>query len=206
MDHQPTPPPAPPPCPYASRGGLKLAHAIETLGIDVRGAICADLGCSTGGFTDCLLQHGAARVHAVDTAYGELAWKLRSDDRVTVHERQNALHLTPAELCDIVTIDLSWTRQSKALPAAMNWLAPTGRIITLVKPHYEVPRDTLGPGGVLPEDQAEPVCTRVLDETTAELGLKLLGVTQSPIRGGASSKKRRKGAGNVEFLAVLSRG
>ncbi len=110
------------PAPYVSRGGQKLAHALAEFRIDVTGLTGADLGCSTGGFTDCLLQAGAAKVFAVDTAYGELAWKLRKDPRVVVMERSNALHTRPAQPVDIVVIDLGWTPQKALLPIALGWL------------------------------------------------------------------------------------
>jgi 23S rRNA (cytidine1920-2'-O)/16S rRNA (cytidine1409-2'-O)-methyltransferase len=113
--------------PFVSRGGLKLRHALGEFGIDPAGLTCADLGCSTGGFTDCLLRAGAARVYAVDTAYGELAWSVRTDPRVRVMERTNALHAEPPEGgVDLVVIDLGWTKQALAVPAALRWLKPGG--------------------------------------------------------------------------------
>ena len=142
-------------CHYVSRGGIKLEAALTAFALQPNDWICADLGCNVGGFTDCLLQHGAAKVFAVDTGYGTLAWKLRQDKRVSVHERSNALYLDPATLldaekkpantaCDLVVIDLGWTRQNLAIPAALRWLrrddvmkTQKARIITLVKPHYE---------------------------------------------------------------------
>ena len=134
-------------CPFVSRGGLKLDAALQAFGVDVAGMVCADLGCNVGGFTDCLLQRGATQVYAVDSGYGTLAWKLRQDKRVVVMERTNAVHVDPWKLpgftgCDVVVIDLGWTRQEKALPAAKNWLrndrsGPPGTIVTLIKPHYE---------------------------------------------------------------------
>lgn len=190
---------------FVSRGGLKLHHAIGTFGLDVSGFVCADLGCSTGGFTDVLLHHGAARVHSVDTAYGELAWKLRQDERVVVHERSNALHLEPAESVDLVVIDLGWTPQRLALPAAAKWLNPDGRIITLVKPHYECEKSELGPGGVMDHTRAEEVAEEVRDRLPA-LGFGVLGWTKSPVIGGAAGKrKKRKGTGNPEWLALVAR-
>tara|TARA_R110000782_G_scaffold103991_9_gene191564 strand:- start:2075 stop:2701 length:627 start_codon:yes stop_codon:yes gene_type:complete len=188
---------------FVSRGGLKLHHALSEFRFDPNGLTCADLGCSTGGFTDCLLRHGAARVHSVDTAYGEFAWKLRSDPRVVVHERSNALHFAPAEPVDLVVIDLGWTPQRLALPAAAKWLKPDGRIITLVKPHYECDKSELGPGGVMDHVRAEAVAGEVRDGLPA-LGFAVLGWTKSPVLGGASSKKKRKGTGNPEWLALVS--
>ncbi len=125
---------------FVSRGGQKLDHALAALGIGVTGKICADLGCSTGGFTDCLLSHGAAKVYAVDTGYGVLDWKLRKDSRVVVMERVNAMHAELPEAMEIITIDVGWTRQRHILPSARRMLAPDGVVISLVKPHYEADR------------------------------------------------------------------
>jgi len=169
--------------------------------VDVSGFVCADLGCSTGGFTDCLLSRGAARVFAVDTAYGELAWRLRNDPRVTVMERSNALHVRPADAVDLVTLDLSWTPLRLAVPAALRWLSAGGRIIALLKPHYEH-KDrggTLPEGGVLPEPLAEDVARKVAESLSA-LGVSVLGLTRSPILGGKGKK-----AGNAEWLVLLRR-
>ncbi|MEX1015890.1 MAG: SAM-dependent methyltransferase [Phycisphaeraceae bacterium] len=222
-----------PDCPYVSRGGLKLAAALDAFGLDPSGWVCADLGCSTGGFTDCLLQRGAAHVYAVDTAYGELAWKLRQDERVTVLERTNALHFDPwRELagegfagCDLAVVDLGWTVQARAVPAALRWLreaeaAGAPGVISLVKPHYESSDRAMGPGaaerggggrrggrggrggrgrgrrGVLPEPEAARVVAAVLAAMPA-LGVAAVAHTVSPIRGG-------KG-GNIEYLAWLRR-
>ena len=189
---------------FVSRGGFKLHHALTHFGIVPTGWTCADLGCSTGGFTDCLLQAGAAKVHSVDTAYGELAWKLRNDPRVVVTERTNALHAAPPQGgVELVVVDMSWTPQRLVVPAALKWLTPTGRIITLIKPHYELKdRDPKGLpwGGVLDEAAALVECQRTLD-TIPALGATVLGVTQSPILGGA-----HKGKGNVEYLALLGGG
>ena len=184
---------------YVSRGGIKLEAALHAFGMSVQGATCADLGCSTGGFTDCLLKHGAQHVYAVDTAYGELAWTLRQSPQVTVLERSNALHLEPAAACDLVAIDLGWTPQSRALPVALRWLAPDrpGRVITLIKPHYEASKDAMGRGrhGKLDDEQALAVKDRVIQEIQSNDSLKVLGCIPSPIRGG-------KG-GNLEYLAGI---
>ena len=214
---------------FASRGGLKLQHALDAFGVDPTGFWCADLGCSTGGFTDCLLQRGAERVYAVDTGYGVLDYKLRMDPRVSVHERSNALHLEPpAELtarggADLVTIDMSWTVQDKCLPAAQRWLVTSGMVITLVKPHYEA---TGGPfreelanlvaDGALPEDAAKIVLERTLNDLP-RLGFRVVGSTPSPILGGKPKSKKRArqsrsssdlastGTGNIEYLVLLIR-
>lgn len=215
---------------YVSRGGLKLDAALQAFAFDPAGLTCADLGCSTGGFTDCLLQHGAAHVYSADTGYGVLAWKLRQDPRVTVLERRNALHLDPHEAvedfpgCSLVVIDLGWTPQRLAIPAARRWLRTDqpGHIITLIKPHYEASALAAGqrpadgreeasagrcpaasgrkanshkrPKAILDDAEAAAVHQRVLGELPA-LGVEVLGDIISPIRGG-------KG-GNVEYLALL---
>ena len=183
------------PLPLVSRGGLKLAAALDHFGLDVAGLAAADLGCSTGGFTDCLLQRGAAHVHSVDTAYGQLAWKLRQDPRVTVLERTNAVHAPPPAgvAVDLVVVDLGWTKQDRAVPAALRWLraGDAGRVVTLIKPHYESGRHRLTP------DDADAVTARVVAEVLPGLGVRVLGVMRSPIPGG-------KG-GNIEHLALLAR-
>lgn len=188
---------------YVSRGGLKLRHALNELSLDVTDLACTDLGCSTGGFTDCLLQAGAASVVCVDTAYGQLAWKLRNDPRVRVMERTNALHAEPPEHVDLVVIDLGWTPQRLALPAAAKWLKPDGSIISLVKPHYEAPKGMLSQGGVLTPEDAE----RIADEVRSslpDLGFTERAWTKSPVLGGAAGKRRKKGAGNAEWLVLCT--
>lgn len=186
--------------PYVSRGGLKLRHALDHFGLDVTGFACADLGCSTGGFTDCLLQAGASRVVSVDTGYGVLAWKLRQDPRVEVHERVNALHLEPTAAVDLVVIDLGWTPQRLCIPAALRWLKPGGRIITLIKPHYEAAKVTGAKArAILPEAESAQVRDEVLAQMPS-LGVECLGVTPSPITGSKGAKD-----GNIEYLALLRR-
>jgi len=181
---------------------LKLQAAIDAFSLNVAGLVCADFGCSTGGFTDGLLRAGAARVYAVDTAYGQLAWRLRNDPRVTVLERTNALHATAPEPVDLVVADMGWTPQRLLVPAALGWLKPGGRIITLIKPHYEVPRAQLPRGGVLDPGAAHVIAQGVI-ETLPALGVRVQGSVQSPILGGAS--RAGKGRGNPEWLALLVR-
>lgn len=190
--------------PYASRGGLKLAAALDQFKVDVAGFTCADLGSNVGGFTDCLLKCGADMVYAVDTGYGNLDWKLRCDERVAVLERTNALHFDPASLnnfsgCDLVTIDLGWTRQRHAVDAGLQWLArnPQARIITLIKPHYEAERSLLE-RGVLPDEVARQVFEKVL-KSMEQLGVVVEEHMLSPVRGGAGKGR----AGNIEYLAML---
>ncbi|GAB4547169.1 MAG: hypothetical protein Tsb0013_06700 [Phycisphaerales bacterium] len=193
---------------FASRGGLKLDHAIESFALDVEGLVCADFGCSTGGFTDCLLRRGAARVHAIDTGYGVLDYRLRMDERVRVMERTNALHAPPPDPPDdtveLISVDMSWTPQRLCVPACLRWLAETerARILTLIKPHYEakgVGLEERLSGGVLNEADAETVNGLVLDAMPG-LGVRVLGCVRSPILGG---KKKR--TGNVEYVALLAR-
>ena len=182
---------------FVSRGGLKLEAALDAFHLDVTGFTCADLGCNIGGFTDCLLRRGAAKVYAIDTGYGALAWKLRNDPRVVVMERTNALHVeTPVTGIDLAVIDLAWTPQRYAIPGALRW--KPGRIITLIKPHYEATPDR-SQRGVLDESESAKVTDRVLEELPA-LGVKVMGHIRSPIFGGAGKKR----VGNVEYLALLS--
>ncbi len=186
---------------YVSRAGLKLEYALDRFEFDVNGLSCADLGCNIGGFSDCLLQRGAQKLYAVDTGYGTFAWKLRSDERVITMERTNALHVEPPQFVELVVVDLGWTKQDVALPAAMRWL-DGGTIISLVKPHYELSEDEkqieqVGEG--LSIKAIEHVMERVR-RTCLDLGLEILAETTSPIKGKKSSKK---GNGNSEILLLL---
>ena len=187
-------------CPYVSRGGLKLAAALDAFSIDVTGFACADLGANVGGFSDCLLKRGAVKVYAVDTAYGQLAWTLRQDEHVVVMERTNALHVEPVERVDLVTVDLGWTRQSRAVPVALGW---SDQLITLIKPHYEADKKMMSDyatKGVLDEEAAADVAQRVISELP-QLGVKVIDHIRSPIHGGGSKGRR----GNVEYLALLKK-
>jgi 23S rRNA (cytidine1920-2'-O)/16S rRNA (cytidine1409-2'-O)-methyltransferase len=188
---------------FVSRAGEKLDHALETFDFDVANLSCADFGCNVGGFTDCLLKRGAREVVAIDTGYGVLDWTLRSDDRVTVRERTNALHAEPTELVDLIVIDLAWTPQRLALPVARKWLAEGGRVISLIKPHYELQGERKGllEKGFLPPEHAEQVLEDVLEEIST-LDFEVLQTTKSPLTGGKSSR-RRGVPGNVEFLSML---
>ena len=179
--------------PYAGRGGLKLAHALDTFHIDVSGRDCLDIGASTGGFTDVLLQRGAARVVALDVGHGQLDWKLRNDTRVIVIERFNARHLAPADLpgpVDFVCIDVSFISLRQILPAVTPVLRSSADVVALVKPQFEAGRAEVRKGII--RDPA--VHARVLDEVAAagaEVGLSRVASTPSPITGQK---------GNVEFL------
>src|SRR5438552_2063182 len=181
---------------FVSRAGQKLQHALAIFGIDVSKQICADLGCSTGGFNDCLLQHGAAKAYAIDTGYGVLDWKLRNAPRVIVMERTNAMHVTLPQPIGIVTIDVAWTKQRHILPSAARIIAPGGAVISLIKPHYEADAKLLR-RGVLPEEAVQSVMKSVESEIRAS-GFEIVQTTPSSIRGAK---------GNLEVLAhlVLSR-
>lgn len=178
--------------PYVSRAGLKLEHALNIFKVDPTGLICADLGSNTGGFVDCLLQRGAARVYAIDTGYGVLDWKLRNDRRVVVMERTNAMHVLLPERPALITIDVAWTRQRFILPAARRMIAPGGRVITLIKPHYESDPRLLR-NGVLPPEHLPSVLEGVIADIKRS-AFELIGLISSPIKGGK---------GNVEHLAFL---
>jgi len=179
--------------PYVTRSGVKLEHALATFGLTLEGSVCADLGSHQGGFVDCLLRGGAAKVYSVDTAYGTLVWRLRKDPRVVVMERTNAMHVSLPEAVDLVTIDVGWTRQRHVLPAARALLKPGGRIVSLVKPQYEAGECERN-AGVVPEANLPAVLSRVRTDV-AECGLTLQSETPSPLKGGG---------GNAEFLFLLS--
>ena len=179
--------------PFVSRAGEKLAHGLKTFGIEVKGLVCADFGSSTGGFVDCLLQNGATKVYAVETGYGVLEWKLRNDPRVVVMERTNAMHVTLSEQVDFISIDASWTRLEKLAENAKRNLKPTGRIVALLKPHYEA-NPSLLRKGKLPEANMVEVVEGVVDQLRA-LGLETIAQTISPITG-------KKGS-NTEILLHL---
>ncbi|HMA85563.1 MAG TPA: TlyA family RNA methyltransferase [Desulfosalsimonadaceae bacterium] len=188
-----------PDMPYVSRGGIKLAHAITEIGLDVNGFMCLDVGASTGGFTDCLLQFGAAHVHAVDVGYGQLDWKLRQDDRVTVIERTNVRYATRAVLpedFDLITIDVSFISLKIVIPAIEPFLKPAGHILALVKPQFEVGRDQVGKGGVVRDAGLHEQVISELDSYFEKLSLVSETVLPSPILGPK---------GNREFLMYLGR-
>lgn len=194
---------------YVSRGGLKLQAAINNFQLTINNLTCLDVGSSTGGFVDCLLQNGAKKVYALDTSYGELAWKLRNDPRVVVMERTNILHLRELPpvipnaseesqddktLVDLITIDAGWTRLELILPIVKNFLKENGKIIALLKPHYEANKKDLIKG-VLPPKIAEIVKNQVL-EKIENCKLKIINYIDSPILGGE---------GNKEFLLQITR-
>jgi 23S rRNA (cytidine1920-2'-O)/16S rRNA (cytidine1409-2'-O)-methyltransferase len=172
---------------YVSRAGYKLEGALQQLRVDPTGWVCADLGSNVGGFVDCLLQHGAAKVYAVDTSYGTLAWKLRKDSRVVVMERTNAMHATLPEQVDLVTIDVAWTKQQHILPAAATMVKADGRVLTLVKPHYEAAKDLLV-RGVLPEEHLAAVVQEVRRQVS-EMGWRIVGQCPSLVPGAGGNRE-----------------
>lgn len=183
--------------PWVSRGGMKLAGALESFDLDPGGKVCLDVGASTGGFTDVLLQNGAAKVYAVDVGRGQLAWKLQSDPRVIQLDKTNARHLTPeliAEPVDFIVCDASFIGLRTVLPAALALAAPGAYLVALIKPQFEVGRERVGKGGIVrdPALHAE-VCAEIESWLDGMAGWQVLGIVESPIKGAE---------GNVEFLIV----
>lgn len=185
--------------PFVSRGGLKLAAALDHFQIAVAGQLCLDIGASTGGFTDCLLQRGASRVVAIDVGHGQLDWKLRQDARVEVRENINARYLSPddfTERFDLAVADVSFISLTKILPVVPPLLQPSALVITLIKPQFEVGREEVGKGGIVRDEAAQ---LRVVEEITqfaASLGLRSRGLIDSPILGAD---------GNREFLVCFEK-
>ena len=186
--------------PYVSRGGLKLQKALDEFGIDVTGMVVLDVGASTGGFTDCLLQRGAAKIFAVDVGYGQLAWKLRQDPRVVNMEKTNIRYLTAdklAESPDLAVVDASFISLDKVLPATIGLLDARGQIVALIKPQFEVGRGEVGKGGVVRDPAKHRDVILGIQALSESLELEVLGITESPILGPK---------GNREFLIHLRKG
>ena len=185
--------------PFVSRGGRKLARALDHFAVAVEGLVCLDAGASTGGFTDCLLQRGAERVYAIDVGYGQLDYGLRNDPRVVVMERTNARQLTPEDIperCDLATFDLSFISLTKVVPAVARLVRSGGRLITLIKPQFEVGKGRVGKGGVVRDDVLrKKVIVERIDDLEA-IGLTCQGWIDSPITGAR---------GNLEALALFSK-
>lgn len=185
--------------PYVSRGGLKLRLALDVFGVDVTGLVAVDVGSSTGGFTDCLLQSGAGKVFAIDVGYGQLAWKLQQDARVVSMEKTNIRYVTPDQLDEVpalAVIDASFIALAKVLPATVGLIKPGGHIIALIKPQFEVGKGEVGKGGIVRDPAAHE---RVIEEvrlTAFDLGLTVAGLCESPITGAD---------GNREFLILLQK-
>jgi 23S rRNA (cytidine1920-2'-O)/16S rRNA (cytidine1409-2'-O)-methyltransferase len=185
--------------PYVSRGGLKLKGAIDRFGLVVRGKVAADIGASTGGFTDCLLQEGAERVHAIDVGYGQLHEKMRTDPRVRSRERVNARYLTAEDLPEkvgVVVIDVSFISLTQVLPSVLPYLEPGGLLVALVKPQFEVGREGIGKGGVVKDAAVRQAAIDAVVAFAKEQGLHIRGVMDSTVPGPA---------GNVEALLVADK-
>ncbi len=179
---------------YVSRGGLKLEAALREFTVDVQGKSALDVGASTGGFTDCLLQHGAGKVYAVDVGYGQMAWKLRQDPRVIIIERVNIRHIDPALVpapVDLAVIDVSFISLQKVVPSVLQFLKPHAEIIALIKPQFEVGKGEVGKGGIVRDEAARTAAVERVTDFFRETGFDVRGVIPSPITGQD---------GNVEFL------
>jgi len=183
---------------YVSRGGIKLEAALREFQIDVSGLVCLDIGSSTGGFTDCLLQHRARRVIAIDVGHNQIDWKLRNDPRVDPREGVNARYLTPSdfdEKFDLATIDVSFISATKILPVIAPLLKPDGRIVTLVKPQFEVGKGEVGKGGIVKDPAQHQRVIAEVNQAAESIGLIVAGLIESPIKGAD---------GNLEFLALYA--
>lgn len=184
--------------PWVGRGGMKLAHAFEQCGIDVKGKVCADIGASTGGFTDVMLKHGAAKVYAVDVGYGQLDSSLRNDPRVVNREKVNARYLLPEnfdEPIDFASIDVSFISLQLILPAVATFLR--GELVALIKPQFEVGRREVGKGGIVRDPEKRQAAVQAVVDFANENGFKVQNVIESPIRGAE---------GNVEYLMHAVKG
>ncbi len=185
--------------PYVSRGGLKLEEAIKSFSVNPEGKTAMDIGASTGGFTDCLLQRGAKKVYAIDVGYGQLDLKLRNDARVILMEKTNIRYLDKnavPDVIDIITIDVSFISLLKVLPKALEFLKPSGEIIALIKPQFEVERKDVRKGGVVRDEAKRFEVIEKIKAAVQDMGLEVRGLTESPVKGPK---------GNAEFLIYLSR-
>lgn len=183
---------------FVGRGGLKLEAALNEFRIDVRGLVCLDVGASTGGFTDCLLQHGAAKVFAIDVGHNQIDWRLRNDPRVDVREGVNARYLTPQDFpirFDLAVIDVSFISVIKILPAVAPLLSPDGSLVVLIKPQFEVGRGEVGSGGIVRDEQKRLRVVAEVNQFASTLQLRVEGVVESSIKGAE---------GNIEYLAHYS--
>jgi 23S rRNA (cytidine1920-2'-O)/16S rRNA (cytidine1409-2'-O)-methyltransferase len=188
------------PIPYVSRGGLKLEKALKAFDIDLTGLTAIDIGASTGGFTDCMLQKGAVKVFAIDVGYGQLAWSLRTDERVVCMERTNIRNVKQEDLgvlADFATMDVSFISITKVLPIARELLTETGRLVCLIKPQFEAGREKVGKKGVVRDKNVhKEVIQSILDFCVNKMRLKILGLTYSPIKGPE---------GNIEYLVYMDK-
>ena len=184
---------------YVSRGGLKLEKAMETFGIRLDGMTCMDIGASTGGFTDCMLQNGAVRVYAVDVGHGQLAWKLRNDERVICMEKTNIRYVAPEDIgvkLDFASVDVSFISLDKVLPVARELLKDDGRMVCLIKPQFEAGRNEVGKKGVVRDKKVHCKVVQKIVDLSTSLGFAVLGLTWSPVKGPE---------GNIEYLIYLGK-
>ena len=184
---------------YVSRGGLKLEKAVDVFGIDLSGCICADIGASTGGFTDCMLQNGAVKVYAIDVGYGQLAWKLRTDERVINLERTNFRYVTceqVPDLLDFASVDVSFISLSHILPVMRTLLKDSGRAVCLIKPQFEAGKENVGKKGVVREKSVHIAVIEKIKELITENKFTLLGLDFSPVKGPE---------GNIEYLCYIEK-
>ena len=184
---------------FVSRGGYKLKKAMEVFGVQLNGKVCCDIGASTGGFSDCMLQNGAARVYAVDVGYGQLAWKIRSDPRVICLERTNARYLNHeviTEEADFASVDVSFISLKLVLPALLSVLSPDGEVVCLIKPQFEAGRENVGKKGVVRDRAIHESVIRTIVDFVRESGCAVLGLDYSPIKGPE---------GNIEYLLYFTK-
>ena len=185
---------------YVSRGGLKLEKAMSHFGISLDGKICMDIGASTGGFTDCMLQNGASKVYAVDVGYGQFAWKLRQDERVVCMEKTNIRYVTPEDIADVLdfaSVDVSFISLTKVLPAAKELLSDTGEMVCLIKPQFEAGREKVGKKGVVRDPEVHKEVINKVISYAQEIGFTVKKLEFSPIKGPE---------GNIEYLVYIQKG
>ena len=186
-------------CPYVSRGGLKLEKAINSFGVNLNNKVCMDIGASTGGFTDCMLQNGASKVFSVDVGYGQFAWKLRQDERVVCMERTNIRYVTDEQIgekLDFASIDVSFISLTKVLPVAFNLLKDDGEVVALIKPQFEAGREQVGKKGVVRDNKVHKEVIEKVIEFSRNIGFCVKNLSFSPIKGPE---------GNIEFLLYLGK-
>ena len=187
------------PIPYVSRGGLKLEKALKEFPLKLDGKVCMDIGASTGGFTDCMLQNGASKVFSVDVGYGQFAWKLRTDERVVCMERTNIRYVTPEDIgekLDFASIDVSFISLKTIMPATINLLKDNGEVVALIKPQFEAGREKVGKKGVVREESTHKEVVLGIVNYLLEHDLNVLGISYSPIKGPE---------GNIEYLVYFSK-
>lgn len=185
--------------PYVSRGGFKLEKAMEVFPVSLNGKICMDIGASTGGFTDCMLQNGASKVYSIDVGYGQLAWKLRNDSRVICMEKTNVRYITEEDVPDkpeFASVDVSFISLTKVIPPAINVMAEDAQMVCLIKPQFEAGREKVGKKGVVREKSTHKEVLLKIIDFAFEIGLNIIGIDFSPIKGPE---------GNIEYLIMLDR-